>query len=171
MPLLFVNLILWHVVSRLLVIYLFASHDHPMIPTSEEAEVGLLLVFNGIAFLILLTLVCSPFAFKKDMPILQRFAGLTGLIFALLSCIHDTLAGSELMHGNDYVFSRLLYPASESYPILYQAIPSILFLTSIVLVVGGAFLLIFRKKWRKNGCDQNYDSGESKALFWFSDLL
>ncbi len=170
MPLLFVNLLLWHVVSRVLVIFIFVSHVDPMVPSTDEIEVGFFLVFNGVAFLVLLTVVCAPSAFGKHIPILHRSSAMIGLLFGLLSCAHDILVGSELMHGNDYVFSHLLYPMSESYPIFYQAIPLIFFLASMLLVVGGAITLTLGKTRRTSRGGQHHERDESKALFWFVDL-
>ena len=170
MPLVFVTLISWHVLSRVLVIIIFALHSDPMIPSPEVIELGHLLVFNGASFFVLLFLMCAPTAFGKNVSVLQRSCAVIGILLGLLSGAYDIFAGIELTQGNDFIYSNVLLPMRQNFPFLHQSIPWVFLVATMTLVTVGSAAVVIRQRRRTSRGDQHHDRDESKTLFWFPDL-
>ena len=146
MPLLVVLLIVWHGISRILVIYLTISTSYPTTPTQPEKLIGNLMVFNGLGFLLVVIAFFGPKTIQAGTPIRTQINFCILILLAVLSAAHDTMAGLSINHGVDHFFQDYINPVRSIWPALFYMIPSVLLFCALSCILFGGLALW---KWRR----------------------
>ena len=113
MPLLLFLLLVWHVLSRILVIYSYTNSYHPhlpYLPLDTASQLGFSLALTGLGFALLLIVANFPIAFSRHHKVTSpvRLSAWIGIVTAVLSAIHDFGFGIDIGFYGGFWFDQYL---------------------------------------------------------------
>lgn len=120
MPQIYIQLFVWHVVSRLLVLFLFLTSTDMNSPPWEGEMFGWvfnLIAWNGIGFFVLLLAVCLPTLLGRSVPMALRINAFNGICLGLFGAIHDSFFGFGMAWGFEIMMHHVGTPLRDAFPV------------------------------------------------------
>ncbi len=142
MPLHFISLICWHVLSRILAIYLTVTTTRPISPNPGYDQIGNLLVVNAALLLILTGAFVIPPLFTTELGRSRIAICVIGLLLASLSGVHDLITAFGLLRGEAPFLQALLdtFRTTEDQPAISVAwsllLPCLLAVSAIACLIA-----------------------------------
>lgn len=166
MPLLYVSLVVWHVLSRISILFLFAVSSQPEITSPFERDVAAVLIFNGVSFPILIAALCLPSVFGREISPVHRSTAILGIVLGLLVFSHDVIAGMGLSYGADFVREHFFFQTKDASESLVTPVLIFLIASSMFFAVFGLLILMIVSLRRSARGGSSCDS----SISWFPDL-